>query len=191
MPDTQGAAMPSMGFWRSWSMTVGCMIGSGIFLMPAVLAPYGTLSLFGWALTGAGTILLALTLGHLATRIPRIGGPYAYAHETFGDLPGFLVAWGYWLNFVIAVPAIAFAFSGYLGVLVPAVDASPALHGTSAIAVIWLFTLINVRGVAAASLAQLVTTVLKLIPLAMIICLAIAVGEPENVPAFNPSERCA
>lgn len=188
MRDSREAVTPSMGFWRSWSMTVGCMIGSGIFLMPAVLAPYGTFSLVGWALTGVGTILLALTMGRLAARIPRVGGPYAYVHDTFGDLPGFLVAWGYWLNVVIAIPAVAFAFSGYLGVLVPAVDTSPVLHASSAIAVIWIFTLINVRGVSTASVAQLVTTILKLIPLGVIFGLATVVGEPTNVPSFNPSE---
>lgn len=175
-----------MGFWRCWAMTVGIMVGSGIFLMPAVLAPYGTLSILGWSLTGGGTILLALIMGHLARRTPRIGGPYAYVHEAFGDLPGFLVAWGYWLNIVIAIPAVAFAFAGYLGVLLPAIDQSPVLHATAAIGVIWIFTLINVLGVSAASLAQLIMTILKLIPLLVVIALAIVVGQPENVPAFNP-----
>lgn len=188
MASAQASVAPSMGFWRCWSMTVGCMIGSGIFLMPAVLAPYGTLSIVSWCLTGAGTILLALTLGRLASRTSRIGGPYAYAHEAFGDLPGFLVAWGYWLNVVIAIPAIAFAFSGYLGVLVPVVDESTWLHAASAIAVIWVFTLINIAGVSAASLAQLLTTILKLVPLVIIIGLATFTGERDNVPAFNPGE---
>lgn len=189
MPTRSVTTVPSMGFWRCWSMTVGCMIGSGIFLMPAVLAPYGTLSILGWGLTGAGTILLALTLGRLAARTTRIGGPYAYAHEAFGDLVGFLVAWGYWLNVVIAVAAIAFAFAGYLGVILPVIDEYPHLHAAAAIGVIWVLTLINLAGVSAASLTQLVTTLLKLIPLLIVIGLALFVGESDYVPAFNPDDR--
>jgi basic amino acid/polyamine antiporter, APA family len=187
MPEPQPAVVPSIGFWRCWSLTVGCMIGSGIFLMPAVLVPYGTVSIAGWAVTGAGTILIAMTMGHLAARIPRIGGPYAYVHAAFGDLPGFLAAWGYWLSNIFAVPAIAFAFAGYLGVLIPAVEARPAYHAGAAIGVIWLFTLINIAGVSAAGTTQLVTTLLKLIPLVVIIGLAAFSGDAGNLPEFNPS----
>ena len=181
-------AAPSMGFWRCWAMTVGIMIGSGIFLLPTVLAPYGSIGILGWCLTGGGTIFIALTLSHLAARTSRIGGPYAYAHDAFGDLAGYLVGWGYWISYVIAIPAIALSFAGYLGVLLPVFNAHPFFQAIAAFAVIWVFTLINITGVSAASLTQLVITILKLIPLFVVIALAVVVGEPENVPVFNPDE---
>ena len=84
-----------LGFWSCWSLTVGCMIGSGIFMLPAVLAPYGLISFGGWVLTGAGSILLALVFARLASRTTRTDGPYAYVHDTFGDVFGFANAWGY------------------------------------------------------------------------------------------------
>jgi amino acid transporter len=46
-----------IGFWRGWSIAVGCAIGSGIFMMPTLLAPYGMLGLAGWLTAGAGTLL--------------------------------------------------------------------------------------------------------------------------------------
>ena len=78
-----------LGFWSCWSLTVGCMIGSGVFLLPSVLAPYGLLSFGGWIVTCAGSILVALTLARLAARTTRTGGPYAFVHDAFGDLLGF------------------------------------------------------------------------------------------------------
>jgi APA family basic amino acid/polyamine antiporter len=178
-----------MGFWRTWSMTVGVMIGSGVFLLPAVLAPYGSLSFLGWCLTGGGSILLALTLGHLAARTKGVGGPYAYARDAFGDLTGFLVGWGYWISIVTAIAAIAVAFAGYLAPLFPVFERHVGLQAAAALAVIWVCTAINVSGVSMGGLTQLVMTLLKLVPLVVIIGLALVAGEPENVPAFNPGDR--
>ena len=67
-----------IGFWRGWSIAVGCAIGSGVFMMPTLLAPYGLLGLAGWLIAGAGTLLVALSLSRLVRRVPKLGGPYAY-----------------------------------------------------------------------------------------------------------------
>ncbi len=95
------------------------MIGSGIFLLPAVLAPFGWISLLGWLLTSAGTIVLALVLARLAGTTDRAGGPYTYVRESFGDLAGFLIGWGYWVGVVFGVTAIAVGFAGYMGSVFP------------------------------------------------------------------------
>ncbi len=65
----------TLGFWRSWALVVGIMIGNGIFMLPAVLAPYGSLSMLGWIFAGLGTLLVALMLGTRAPRIPKLGRP--------------------------------------------------------------------------------------------------------------------
>lgn len=194
MADIDTAAEPALGpqervlgFWTCWSLTVGVMIGSGIFLLPAVLAPYGLMSFAGWMLTGAGSILLALVLGRLASRTRRTGGPYIFAHDAFGDLPGFLVAWGYWASLWIAVPAIAIAFVGYLTVFIPALQDSPVGQAGAALALIWTLTLINIAGIREAGLVQLVMTVLKLIPLFLIIGLGVMAGDVANLPEANPT----
>ncbi|MEM7360594.1 MAG: amino acid permease [Pseudomonadota bacterium] len=179
---------PTMGFWKCWAMAVGVMVGSGIFLLPAVLAPYGSISLLGWLVTSIGAVCLALVLGRLANHTDGSGGPYAYARNAFGDLAGFLIAWGYWISVTLAVTAVSIAFAGYLGTLVPALGASNLSQSLVALLAIWLLTAINVRGIAEASSVQLILTLLKLIPLIVIIMLGFVAGSTETLPAFNPGQ---
>ena len=179
---------PSMGFWKCWSLTVGVMIGSGIFLLPSVLAPYGGLSFLGWLFTSGGAILFALILGRLASRTNRSGGPYAYAADAFGNFVGFFVAWGYWLGVVFAITAIAVAFAGYFGAVFPVLGDTSVKQALVAAALIWILAAINVKGVSEAASIQLLMTILKLVPLAVIIALGIFVGDAGNIPEFNPQQ---
>lgn len=180
-------ASKPLGFWSCWSLTVGCMIGSGVFMLPTLLAPYGLLSFGGWIIAGGGSIALALIFGRLAARTSCNGGPYAYSRAAFGDLTGFLMGWAYWLSFLMGIPVVAIGFVGYLGVFVPALNDSPVAQALSALALIGVLTLINIRGLKEMSAAQILLTVLKIIPLIAVIGLGFSVGTPANLPAFNPS----
>ncbi len=84
-----------MGFWTCSALVIGNMVGSGVFLLPASLTPYGGLSLIGWLVSSAGAILLALTFSRLARFDPAAGGPYAYTRDAFGSFAGYLCAWIY------------------------------------------------------------------------------------------------
>ena len=162
------------------------MIGSGIFLLPAVLAPFGWISLLGWLLTSAGTIVLALVLARLAGTTDRAGGPYTYVRESFGDLAGFLIGWGYWVGVVFGVTAIAVGFAGYMGSVFPVFAANSFTQALVAAAGIGALTWVNVKGVSEAAAVQLILTILKVIPLVLIIYLGIAYGDRDNFPSFNP-----
>ncbi|MFT6460878.1 MAG: APA family basic amino acid/polyamine antiporter [Maricaulis maris] len=177
----------AIGFWGCWSLVVGIMIGSGIFLLPSVLAPYGLIGFSGWLVTAGGSILLALVLGRLSHRTTRTGGPIAFAHDAFGDLTGFLVAWGYWASYWIGMPAIAIAFVGYLTVFVPALETSPILQMGCGLALIWGLGLVSLHGIRDASFVQLVMTILKLIPIFIVIGIGFVAGDVANLPAVNPS----
>lgn len=178
-----------MGFWQTWSMSVGVMIGSGIFLLPTVLAPYGGIGILGWLVTSCGTILLALVLGRLSQRHPRSGGPYVYAWVAFGEFWGFLIAWGYWLGIILAMAAISVAFVSYLGALVPGLSNNVILQAITAVLCIWVLTGINLRGISEAASIQLLMTILKILPLLVIVLLAIFVGSMEAMPPFNPTGK--
>tara|TARA_B110000027_G_scaffold44094_1_gene48534 strand:- start:1256 stop:2494 length:1239 start_codon:yes stop_codon:yes gene_type:complete len=167
-------------------MSVGVMIGSGIFLLPTVLAPYGWISLLGWLLTCSGTIVLSLVLARLAGTTDHAGGPYAYVKESFGDLAGFLIGWGYWVGVVFGVTAIAVGFAGYMGSVFPIFAVNSLTQALVAAAGIGVLTWVNVKGVSEAATAQLVMTILKIIPLIVIIGLGIIYGDIDNFPAFNP-----
>lgn len=177
----------SLGFWRSWALVVGTVIGSGVFTLPAILAPYGSFSFLGWVATGLGALSIAFSLCHLAARAPKVGGPYAYVYEAFGHIPAIVVAWGYWISLWIGVAAIAISFSGYMGVFIPSVASIPSLSAAVAIAVVWIFTYINIRGVEEASIVQLITTILKMIPLFVVGAIGLGMGDITSVPALNPN----
>lgn len=187
---TDAPAAPSkklIGFWECWGLSVGTMIGSGVFMLPAVLAPYGLLSFGGWLLTAAGSIAIALVLGRLAGRTVRTGGMQVYAQDAFGNLTGFLVAWSYWIGCWISTAALAVAFVGYFAVLVPGLSDQPVSQALVALSVIWTLTAVSIRGVKEAGVVQLAMTLLKLIPLVLVIGLAAVAGKTEYVPPMNPS----
>ena len=179
----------SFGFWRSWALVVGSMIGNGIFLLPAVLAPYGSLSILGWAFSGVGTLLIAFMLGTLARRNPSLGGPYAYTHMAFGDLPSFFVGWGHWISYCSATAVGGIAFVAYLGFFVPALVDTPAAGAITALAIIWIVTALNISSTKSAGIFQLITTVLKLLPLFLIAGGGVLIGDVTAIPASNPDNE--
>ena len=169
-----------IGFWTAVALVVGNMIGSGVFLLPASLAPYGGLSLVGWGISAGGSIALALVFAHLARAQPAAGGPYAYTRAAFGDLAGFLVGWGYWISVWCTNAALAVAFVGYLDPFAPSLVRDKTSAAVLAVAAIWLFTLVNARGVRSAGRVQVVTTVLKALPLVFVGLVGLAYIGPDT-----------
>ena len=157
-----------IGFWTAVALVVGNMIGSGIFLLPASLAKFGGVALVGWIVSTAGALLLAVVFARLSRLDPASGGPYAYTRAAFGDLAGFLVAWGYWISCWCTTAALAVAFVGYLDPFIPSLVRQPAAAAFMAIAAVWLLTAVNILGVREAGRVQVVTTVLKILPLVAI-----------------------
>ena len=157
-----------LGLWSCMALVVGNVIGVGIFALPASLAAFGGLALAGWLLTASGALVLALVFGRLSRLVPKAGGPYAYTRAGFGDFTGFLIAWGYWIGLWSSVAALAVGTMNYVGAGARAAGADAALTGAIAIGGLWLVTWFNLRGVEGAGRFQMVTTVLKLIPLVAI-----------------------
>jgi len=154
-----------IGFWLSTSLVVGNMTGSGIFLLPAALAIYGGISIFGWIFTLSGSLFLALVFSRLSRLTSKAGGPYTYSREGFGDFVGFLVAWGYWISIWCGNAAIAVAGVGYLSFFIPAIKDNHFVSAVLAIGSICLFTFINTKGIKKVGMVQFVTTIIKIIPL--------------------------
>lgn len=157
-----------LGFWAAVSIVMGNMIGSGVFLLPASLAVYQGLSLAGWLVSASGAVMLALVFARLARIFPEAGGLYAYTRAAFGDLPGFLIGWGYFFSTVSTLPALAVAFVGYLDPFIPGLVRSPGSAAVLAVTVIWVLIGVNVAGVRAAGRVQMITTAVKIIPLALV-----------------------
>jgi len=179
----------SLGLWICSSLVVGNMIGSGIFLLPASLAPYGGVSILGWLATSLGALMTALVFVRLSRKFPRQGGPYRYAYDNFGPLAGFCVAWSYWVSIWCGNAAIAVAAVTYTSFFIPELQASPLAGLIAALTLLWSLTLLNIRGVREAGIFQLVTTVLKLLPLLAVGLAAFFVFDAQSFEPFNLSSE--
>ena len=179
----------SMGLWMATALVVGNMVGSGIFTLPAVLAgEAGPASILALVFTGIGAMLLALVFANLGRAHPRTGGPYYFARRAFGDFVGFQTAWAYWIAAWVGNAAIAVAFAGYLGVFWGDVNTTNWLAALVAIGAIWLFTLVNILGARETGVAQVLTTVLKFVPLAVIGLIGLFYIKGGNYTPFTPAD---
>jgi APA family basic amino acid/polyamine antiporter len=169
------------------ALVVGNMIGSGVFLLPASLASYGPISLVAFALTGIGAVLLALVFARLGQTYPETGGPYAYSRRAFGDFIGFQQAWGYWIAAWAGNAAIAIAFVSYLGEYWPSLRTNNLLAAVVALVAIWTLTAVNSLGVRQGGIVQVVTTVVKFVPLAGIGLVGLFFLKSGNFHTWNVS----
>lgn len=133
-------------------------------MLPASLATFGSISLFGWLIAAIGALVLAKTFSSLSKVIPESGGSFAYTKAAFGDFPAFVVAWGYWISMWSTNAAIALTFAGYLGVFFPGISESSFFAPLVALIIIWALTYVNSRSVKSGGNIQVTTTILKIIP---------------------------
>jgi APA family basic amino acid/polyamine antiporter len=168
------------------ALVIGNSIGSGVFMLPAALAPYGLNSLLGWLITATGAILLTVLFSQLSRAHPHAGGPYAYALLAFGPFPAFIVAWGYWISIWVGNAAIVTGGVSYLTPLFPQVGTSPATATTITMVALWGLTFVNWYGIKASGWVQSVTTVLKLLPLfAIAVVGLLSVGKASHSPVMH------
>ena len=168
------------------ALVMGNMIGSGVFLLPAALAPFGWNAVAGWIFTIGGALTVALVLARLTRALPLADGPHGFVQAAFGDLPAFLIAWSYWISVWVGNAAIAIAAVSYLSILAPQLATVPHLPAALTIALVWAVTLVNLLGARAAGSMQIVTTVIKLIPLAVVLVIVIAVVWTTRSAALAP-----
>ena len=177
----------TLGLWMATALVIGNMIGSGVFLLPSSLAAEaGPVSIFALLLTGLGACLLALVFANLGRAFPRTGGPYAYSRRAFGDFIGFQTAWGYWIAVWAGNAAIAVAFVGYASVFWSALATNKLLAAGVGIGTIWFLTWINALGVKQGGITQLVTTIFKFVPLAVIGIIGLFFVNADNFTPLAP-----
>lgn len=159
-------------------LTIGSVIGSGIFLVPGPILrqvdhSVGIASLV-WIAGGALSLLGALSYGELAAMRPEAGGLYVYIREGFGPLPAFLYGWAMFLAIASGtIASLAVAFSTYLGAVVPL---TPMMGKLVAIAVVIVTTVVNVWGTRKSSDLQNWTTLIKVLLILGICAVLLALG---------------
>lgn len=179
-----------IGLVTATSLVVGNMIGAGIFVLPATLASYGSVSIIGWILSALGALVLARIFANLSRIITnKSGGPYIYTKEGFGDFIAFLVAWGYWISIWVGNAGFVIAILSALGYLFPVLQENKIYAVSLGLAFIWILSWVNSRGVKSSGRIQVFTTVFKLLPLVFIILIGGFFFKIENFPAFNLTDN--
>lgn len=171
------------------ALVLSSMIGSGIFSLPQNMAAVAGSEalLIGWTITGVGIIFLGLSFFYISRLKPELdSGIYTYAREGFGDLMGFMSAWGYWLCATIGIVGyLVVAFEG-IGtftdsenqVIFGQGNTIASFIGSSVI--VWLVHILIARGVKEAASVNLIATFVKVFPLVLFIGLAFWYFSPQT-----------
>jgi len=190
-----GRLIPTFGLWTSISLVVGGIIGSGIFMKPAVMASQlGSpgLLISVWIIAGIITLFGALTNAEVAAMIPETGGQFIFFRHMYGDFVAFLYGWAAFAVFNTAgVASIAYVLGTYIEFFITLPRFDPDLErnislripfiGTifplenigvkgATILVVALLTWINYRSKESGGNIQIIFTVLKVVAIAMILC---------------------
>jgi APA family basic amino acid/polyamine antiporter len=182
------ASEKKLGLWTSTSLVVGNMIGAGVFLLPAAMAGFGSVGLLGWIFSAIGSFFLAKVFSNMSKLLPHAtGGPYAFARHGLGDFAGFLVAWGYFLSTSCANAAITISLVSALSTFFPVLAVSKTAAIITGLCAIWLLTYINTLGVITSGKLQLVTTILKVLPLLLVAVGGLFFLQAKNFIPFNSS----
>jgi basic amino acid/polyamine antiporter, APA family len=175
-----------IGLFSGTMMVVGGIIGSGIFLNPALVAERvhtEKLTLVVWVLGGAIALIGALVFAELGARRPVAGGGYVYLRDAYGKLPAFLYAWTLLLVIATgAIAAVAVTFARYTATLM---GYGPAAQLPLAVGAILTLSAINYVGVRPGAITQNIFTMLKLAALAILIGAGLAfIPGPATLPTL-------
>ncbi len=175
-----------LGMWTAMSLVIGCVIGAGVFFKPYAIyqATGGApgMGLLAWVIGGLASIFAALTFAEVAVLIPRTGGMVAYLEECYGEKVGFLAGW---MQTVIFYPAFLAGYGVTVGRELSAMTGIPSLALPISMLLIFGLVALNTLGSKASGGMQVVSTVCKLIPIALIIVCGFLMGKGDN-PVVTP-----
>jgi APA family basic amino acid/polyamine antiporter len=199
MSATNTGFKPSLGLLDATMIVAGSMIGSGIFIVSADIArnvgSSGWLILV-WLIAGFMTITAALGYGELSGMFPKAGGQYVYLKEAYNPLVGFLYGWSFFAVIQTAtIAAVGVAFSKFLAYLIPSLGPEHIVFTSGdfnlnagqfvSIALIFLLTYINTRGIQAGKFIQNLFTGTKLIALFALIFFGFMLVKGADIWAAN------
>ena len=176
----------SLGAAAALSTVVGMVIGGGVFFKPqAVYELTGGapgLGIIAWVLAGIMTITAGLTAAEVSAAIPKTGGMMVYIEEIYGKKLGFLTGW---MQSVLFFPATIAALAVMFGQQSAGLLGNDGLSLPLALGVILLIAVLNTLGSKTSGAIQTISTVGKLLPLALIIVFGFIKGNGQN-PIVQP-----
>ena len=170
-PASDEGLVRAIGRWSLAALLVNCIIGSGVFGLPSVLASLlGRTSVLAVLVAALAMAVIMACFAEVASRFAHSGGPYLYAHQAFGRFMGIQVAWLVWFVRMTAAAANANLFVTYFSEFWPR-----ATHAGMKTAILTLLigilAAINIRGVKAGTHVSTWFTIAKLASLVFVILL--------------------
>jgi APA family basic amino acid/polyamine antiporter len=195
------ALVRRLGAWDGVLVTIGSVIGTGIFLTTADVAralPHAGLILLAWVAGGVLTLAGALTYAELGVLFPKAGGQYHYLKEAYGPLWGFLFGWTAFLIIMSGgIATLAVGFGEYLGFFVPFFSTKHVLVAlpvgswtwtvsggqiAAALAIV-VITAVNCLGLKEGALVQNAVTVVKVVSIVGLAAVGLLVA-PQATPDY-------
>ena len=165
--------MRAIGRWALTAVVINCVIGSGVFGLPATLAALtGAWSPIAVLIAGAGVFIIVICFAEVGSRFDAAGGPYLYTREAFGPAVGFQIGWLHVWTRILAAAAVLNVFVSYLSALLPWAATAPGRIVTMT-AGMALVTVVNVSGVRQAAWVVNAFTIAKLLPLGALVVFAL------------------
>ena len=186
MTDKSGARQ--LGWGLAALVVAGNMIGSGLYLLPATLAPTGSSSVLGRLAAGAGAVTLAMVFAALGRLQPGADGLSGFAERGLGRFFAFQTALAFWTACLVGNVAIAVAATGYLGFFVPVLQ-SPVGGVFSNLALIWLTTGAYIIGARTAARFAALALIVGLVPIVIAVAAGVIAFDPQVFAAsWTPSD---
>ncbi|WP_425463263.1 APC family permease [Macrococcus equipercicus] len=178
MMENKQGLQQTIGFWTAITIVIGTIIGSGVFVKPAVVlnhAGSSNMAIWAWVVGGILTLAAGLTISEVGAQIPKTGGLYAYIRDIYGRFFGFLTGW---VQTVIYGPAIIASLTLFFGILVSNFfNLNQSTGVWIGIAALTFIVVMNMIGTSLGGAMQNITTVAKLIPVFAIIIFGLLWGK--------------
>ncbi|TBH77009.1 serine/threonine protein kinase [Lactobacillus amylovorus] len=170
----------SLGFGSAISIVIGTIIGSGIFFKQASIldsAGSSTMAIAAWIFGGVITLTAGLTIAEIGAQMPYTGGLYVYVENLYGRICGFLAGW---MQVIVYGPAIIASVAGFMSIMITnlfGIDAKWRIP--VALITIIAIGLMNFLENNVAAAFSVITTIGKMIPIAVIIIFGLFWGHQD------------
>lgn len=184
----ESSLLRSIGTFALAASIVNITIGAGIFRLPAdMAAALGATAPVAYLLCAIAMGLIVLCMAEAGSRVSLTGGPYAYVEVAFGPFVGFLAGFLLWMLLTFAMAAVATVLAASLGALVPAL-APPVVSAVVLVAIYAVFAVVNIFGVERGARVNTALTIVKILPLLLVIAGGVFAIDRDNLAIRNPPE---
>ena len=188
-----------LGTFGLTMLGIGCIVGTGIFVLTGIAAANfsGPALVISFVIAALACGCAALCYSEFAAMIPVAGSAYTYGYVALGEFWAWVIGWDLILEYTLALSAVSIGWSGYfgniltnLGLALPkefiTAPEEGGLINLPAMAIIWIITLINMKGITQSSLVNDIIVFIKLAVVGLFIALGVSHVDPANWTPFMP-----